>query len=165
MGHKASEPGEDIHEVALLMMYYGSYDNRRFPHCLRALRPEVDEYGMPVYDENGEPAYSVIPLEVCEMNSEGYPIRDSSGKFITRTVQKICWGYRTSTGGIKDSGQMFETSFKIACPKFITDLPQGTLLELKDDTHTWRAIVQKCTSYQWGSDIWYEIPGDNEKVQ
>lgn len=141
-------------------MYY----NPRFPHKLRGFRESLDENGDPVVDENGDPVLNAIIFKkvVCDVN--GNPTRRSDGSFVTEDVTEMPWGYRTSTGGIKASGLVFETDFKVACPMFITHLEEGMVLELTDYNHTFSAQVQKCTTYNWGTNIWFVNPGNDAEV-
>lgn len=141
------------------MMY-----NPRWPFIFTAYRQALDANGLPVTDENGDPVSSVIPLERVICDSAGNPLKGADGVFRTETVTEMPWGYRTSTGGIKDSGDVFQLDFKISCPKFVTHLPEGTILKLTDDDHTFHAVVKKKTSYNWGSNIWIDELGNDGKV-
>ena len=141
-------------------MYY----NPRFPHTLRGYRESLDANGDPVVDEKGDPVLVAIVFKkvVCDVN--GNPTFHADGSFVTEDVTVMPWGYRTSTGGIKASGEVFETDFKVACPMFITPLEEGLVLELTDYSHTFTAQVQKCTSYNWGTNIWFVNPGNDAEV-
>lgn len=139
-------------------------NNPRWPHTLQCFVPAKDERGNPVFDKEGNAKYGPMTFEKVLYDSRYNPIRGADGKFKTETVTEMPWGYRTSTGGISASGEVIHTDFKISCPMFLTDLPEGTVLRLTDYTHTFEAVVQKCTTYNWGTNIWFKNPGNNGKV-
>ena len=131
--------------------------NPRFPHKLRVLRPALDEYGQPAFDENGDPAFSPLTLERVIMTDGidfGEPTFNADGSYATEQVQEIEWGYRTSTGGFHDSGEVAEANYKIATPLFLNQLYTGDILEMTDYDGTIRMEVLKKTAYNWGANIW-----------
>lgn len=131
-------------------------DNARFPHRFTAYREALDEIGLPVTDAEGRPVREVITLKKCVMDFKGYPKRDSCGRPVTEDVTVMPYGNRTSTGGMKTSGDVMVADYKIACPMFITDLPSGTMLEMTDYNRTFRAKVLKQTTYNWGTNLWVD---------
>lgn len=138
--------------------------NPRWPHSFRAFRAALDENGLPVTDEHGDAVYQEIPLEKVVYDGRWNPTFGADGKFFTETVLDMPWGYRTSTGGIKDSGDVFKTDFKISCPMLLTHLEEGVMLRLTDSTHTFDGVVKKMTTYNWGTNIWFDNPGNNAEV-
>lgn len=131
--------------------------NPRFPHKLRVLRPALDEFGQPAFDANGDPALSPLTLDRVIMTDGiefGEPTFNLDGSFATEQVQEIEWGYRTSTGGFHDSGEVAEANYKIATPLFLNQLYTGDILEMTDYDGTIRMEVLKKTSYNWGANIW-----------
>lgn len=132
--------------------------NPRFPHVLSVLRPTLDEYGQPVMDENGDPTYTKLTLKKVVMTDDdadnGDPTFNSDGSFATEDVTEIEWGYRTSTGGFHDSGEVAEANYKIATKMFLNPLYTGDVLEMTDFDGTTRMEVLKKTTYNWGSNIW-----------
>lgn len=139
--------------------------NPRWPHTLSAYRERLDSNGMPVTDEEGNPILDRITFERVITDTRGNPTFHSDGTFATEKVTKINWGYRTPTGGIKDAGAVFKTDFKISCQMFVTPLEEGIVLTLKDYTHTFNAVVKKCTTYNWGTNIWFDDPGNDGEPQ
>lgn len=138
--------------------------NPRWPHTLTAYRETLDTDGIPVTDEDGNPTASVIIFDVVQYSSGYDPIRNSFGRFVTRKTANLPWGYRTSTGGIRDAGDVFKADYKISCPMIMTPLEEGVRLKLTDYTHTFYGVVKKCTTYNWGSDIWFDNPGNDGNV-
>lgn len=132
--------------------------NPRFPHTLRVLRPALDEYGQPAFDENGDPSFSTLVLKKVVMTDDeadnGDPTFDYKGDFATVDVEQVRWGYRTSTGGFHDSGEVAEANYKIATEMFITPLYTGDVVEMTDYDGTVRMEVLKKTTYNWGTNIW-----------
>lgn len=131
--------------------------NPRFPHKLRVLRPALDEYGQPTFDENGDPAFHTLVLDRVVMTGGiefGEPTFNYDGSYKTESVEEIEWGYRTSTGGFHDSGEVAEANYKIATPLFLNPLYTGDVLEMTDYDGTLRMEVLKKTSYNWGANIW-----------
>ena len=72
------------------------------------------------------------------------------------SVDVMPWGYRTSTGGLKTAGEVIVADYKVSCPMLLTELVTGTVLEMTDYTHTFRAKVLKMTTYNWGTNIWLD---------
>lgn len=130
--------------------------NPRWPHTLTILGESLDTNGLPVTDDNGDPVENVLPVERICYDSAWNPLRSADGSFKTETVSSVPWGYRTSTGGIKASGEVIVADYKISCPMLLTDIPTGTLLSLTDSTHTFRATVLKATTYNWGTNLWID---------
>lgn len=128
--------------------------NPRFPHTLRYLVPLHDEDGLPMFDDEGDVQYASVPLLKVRMDSDDNPLLDEDGEFITDEVEELEWGYRTSTGGFRDSGKVAEADYKIATPMFTTPLATGDILEMTDYDRTYRMEVLKKTTYNWGSNIW-----------
>lgn len=128
--------------------------NPRFPHRFKALIPVHDGNGEPAFDEDGNVEYDVMQLQKVVMDSDDNPILDEDGNLKTELVDEMEWGYRTSTGGFRDSGEVAEADFKIATPMFTTPLNTGDILEMIDYDRTWRMEVLKKTTYNWGTNIW-----------
>lgn len=133
--------------------------NPRWPHTLSVFVSQLDERGFPVTDENGDPTLEKMTITRVRYDSKWNPVRTSGG-FATEEVTELPWGYRTSTGGIKDSGDVFAADYKISCPMMITHLAEGTLVTLTDYDNTFTAIVKKQTTYNWGTNIWLDAPGN-----
>lgn len=131
--------------------------NPRFPHTLVLLRPVVDSYGDPVYDEEGDPTYQAVSIErVVYEDEECYnPQYNAFGELVTEMVEELPFGYRTSTGGLKESGEVIVADQKIGLPKIITKINTGDLIRLTDDVRTYYGKVMKAMSYNWGSNIWF----------
>lgn len=138
--------------------------NPRWPHTFSVYRERLDERGRPVTDEAGIPVVDLVPVEKVVYDSRMNPLMGADGRPKTETVTEVPWGYRTSTGGIRASGQMFSTDFKISCPMLLTQLEEGTTLRCTDYTHTFTVVVEKMTTYNWGTNIWYKDPGNNAKL-
>ena len=138
--------------------------NPRWPHTLRCFRASFDERGIPRFDADGKQVMTAFVFKTVVYDSRWNPRFHADGSFVTEDAEILRWGYRTATGGIQDSGQVFHTDFKISCPMFLTPLEEGDVLELTDYTHTFTAVVKKCTTYNWGSNIWLDRPGNDGKV-
>ena len=138
--------------------------NPRWPHTLKCYRASFDERGMPVLDESGNPVMIPFIFKKVVYDSKWNPCFHADGSFFTEDVDELPWGYRTATGGIQDSGAVFHTDFKISHPMFLTPLEEGDVLELTDYTRTFTAVVKKCTTYNWGSNIWLDRPGNDGEV-
>ena len=150
--------------------------NPRWPHTFKVIVESLDANGMPVTDENGRPVIGIpvldgqgkpvvvngvpqmkdMELEKIVYDDMYNPRRKSDGTFITENVTKMPWGYRTSTGGLKTAGEVIVADYKISSPMMLTELPTGTVLELTDYTHTFRAKVLKMTTYNWGTNLWLD---------
>lgn len=138
--------------------------NPRWPHTLVITSQELDSRGRPVTDEEGNPTNTTKEISKVVYDSSWNPHRASDGTFITETVTALPWGYRTSTGGIKDSGDVFKADYKISCPMILTHLAEGTVLTLTDYDHTFPGVVKKQTTYNWGTNIWLDAPGNDGNV-
>lgn len=130
--------------------------NPRWPHTFSVIREALDENGLPVTDENGDPVSSVMPIERVVYDSRWNPIRSADGTYRKETITEVPWGYRTATGGLKTSGEVIVADYKISCPMLLTDIPTGTELTLTDDVLTFRVKVLKMTTYNWGTDLWVD---------
>lgn len=135
--------------------------NPRWPHTFTAFREKLDANGDPVVDKDGNPTLERITFDKVIYDPQWNPTHRPDGSFATEKVTKMPWGYRTSTGGIKDSGAVFKTDFKISCPMFLNSLEEGIVLTLKDYQRTFNAVVKKCTTYNWGTNIWFDDPGND----
>lgn len=138
--------------------------NPRWPHTFTAYREKLDENGLPVTDANGEPVAEAMEIRVVQYGSGYEPLRNSCGCFVTKKTTCIPWGYRTSTGGMRDAGEIFKADYKISCPMLLDNLEEGVRIKLTDYDHTFEAIVKKCTTYNWGTNIWFDEPGNNGRV-
>lgn len=130
--------------------------NPRWPHTFSVLEESLDENGLPVTDANGDPVTTAKSLEKVVYDSEYNPKFSSDGSFQTETVTEMPWGYRTSTGGMRTSGEVIVADYKISCPMFITDLPTGTVLTMTEYAKTFRVKVIKMTTYNWGTNLWVD---------
>ena len=137
--------------------------NPRWPHTFTAYRDSLDENGLPVTDETGNPVETPIQIDIVQYDSGFNPVRGVAG-FVTKSSTSVPWGYRTSTGGIKDSGTVFQADYKISCPMLMTTLEEGVRLRLTDYVHSFNAVVKKSTTYNWGTNIWIDHIGNNGKV-
>ena len=138
--------------------------NPRWPHTLTVYSESLDERGRPITDAEGNPVQTPMTLTRVRYDSKWNPIRTVSG-FATEEVTELPWGYRTSTGGIKDSGEVFAADYKISTPMMITHLPEGTIVTLTDYDNTFTAVVKKQTTYNWGTNIWLDVPGNRDELQ
>lgn len=162
--------------------------NPRWPHKLYVFESTLDEDGLPRTDENGDEIttryladvlsrrlrdsggnYLTIPggpMQILRVkyDSRFNPTFGADGTFNTETSIEVPWGYRTSTGGIKDSGEVFHTDFKISTPMILTQLEEGMLLLLTDYDHTFIGVVKKMTTYNWGTNIWIDRYGNEGSV-
>lgn len=162
--------------------------NPRWPHKLYVFESTMDDNGLPRTDENGdeittryladammkrltdsEGNYLTVPggpMQISRVIYDGRmnPSFGADGALQTETVFEVPWGYRTSTGGIKDSGEVFHTDFKISTPMLLTQLEEGVLLLLTDYTHTFIGVVKKMTTYNWGTNIWIDRYGNEGTV-
>lgn len=138
--------------------------NPRWPHTLSIFTQSLDERGLPVTDENGDPVNTAMTLQKVVYDSRWNPTRAADGGFRTEDVTELPWGYRTSTGGIRDSGEVFAADYKISTPMIVTHIPEGTLVTLTDYDKTFTAIVKKQTTYNWGTNIWLDAPGNDYEL-
>ena len=157
--------------------------NPRFPHTFQVLRPTVNEYGDPVFDENGDPSYSPIPLYIVEyrrylplwervkddqflVDEDGAYVLTEAGERIivgftigTRlkvfTSDRNVFGYRQQTANAVISGDVIIAEMKMACPMMLQEIRTGDILELTDRDRTFRAKVIKKTNTNFGTNIWY----------
>jgi len=130
--------------------------NVRWPHTFTILKENLDANGLPVTDADGKPVTGDMEVERIVYDPQWNPRRRADGRFVTETITKIPWGYRTSTGGMKTSGEVWVADYKISCPMLLTDLPSGTVLVMTDYVHTFRVKVVKATTYNWGTNLWVD---------
>ena len=130
--------------------------NPRWPYTFIVICESLDENGLPVTDDEGNPVVSEMTLQKVVYDGQMNPRRSVDGLFVTEEVTVMPWGYRTSTGGMRTSGEVIVADYKISCPMFITDLPTGTVLEMTDAVKTFRVKVVKMTTYNWGTNIWVD---------
>lgn len=130
--------------------------NPRWPHTFRVLSESLDSNGLPVTDTEGKPIREPMPLEKAVYDSKWNPTFGSDGNIRTELVTDMPWGYRTATGGLKTAGEVIVADYKVSTPMLLTELPTGTILEMKDYTHTFRAKVLKMTTYNWGTNLWLD---------
>ena len=133
----------------------------------------LDENGLPVTDENGdpvstdtepvesevvedEPSPTIPTVLIAEYDSKWNPRKGADGKIVTKEVSVVPWGYRTSTGGMRTSGEVIVADYKISTPMLLTDIPTGTILSMTDAVKTFRVKVIKMTTYNWGTNIWVD---------
>ena len=130
--------------------------NPRWPHTFRVVVESLDSDGMPVTDANGDPIVGSMQLEKIVYDSGWNPTRNPDGSFVTEMVTDMPWGYRTSTGGLKTAGEVIVADYKVSTPMMLTELPTGTILQMTDYTHTFRAKLLKMTTYNWGTNMWLD---------
>ena len=130
--------------------------NPRWPHTFRVVFEPLDSDGMPVTDANGDPIVGSMQLEKIVYDSGWNPTRNPDGSFVTEMVTDMPWGYRTATGGLKASGEVIVADYKVSTPMMLTELPTGTILQMTDYTHTFRAKLLKMTTYNWGTNMWLD---------
>lgn len=130
--------------------------NPRWPHTFRVVQESLDVNGLPVTDENGRPVTSTMWVSRVEYDGNYNPLRNTDGTFVTKEVDEMPWGYRTSTGGLKTAGEVIVADYKISAPMMLTELPTGTVLEMTDYTHTFRVKILKMTTYNWGTNLWVD---------
>lgn len=130
--------------------------NPRWPHTFRVVVESLDQNGIPVTDANGDPVVGGMQLEKIVYDSAWNPRRSPDGSFVTEMVTDMPWGYRTSTGGLKTAGEVIVADYKVSSPMLLTELPTGTVLEMTDYTHTFRAKLLKMTTYNWGTNLWLD---------
>lgn len=127
--------------------------NPRFPHKLVVKRVRFAN-GQPVIDGDGNPIYDTVRLTLVEMYDEE-PVRDLDGNFVTYEDDCVNYGYRTNSSNTQTMGDAMMTTFKIACPMFLTEIQAEDILELTDYDRTYRGRVIKKTTYNLGTNIWY----------
>lgn len=130
-------------------------ENPRFPYSFRVLLHETDAYGEPVTDGEGRPVEQHMDVELVEYGPDGSPVRDG-GSPVTYTAESVPFGYRTSTGGYRISGEVIACDYKIATPMMLTEIAPETVIEATDLTRTYRAKVIKATTYNWGTNLWID---------
>lgn len=130
--------------------------NPRWPHTFRVVVEPLDSDGMPVTDANGDPIVGSMQLEKIVYDSGWNPTRNPDGSFVTEMVTDMPWGYRTATGGLKASGEVIVADYKVSTPMMLNELPTGTILQMTDYTHTFRAKLLKMTTYNWGTNMWLD---------
>lgn len=130
--------------------------NPRWPHTFRVVVESLDANGLPVTDANGDPVVGSMQLEKIVYDSAWNPTRNPDGSFVTEMVTDMPWGYRTSTGGLHTSGDVIVADYKVSVPMMLTELPSGTILQMTDYTHTFRAKLLKMTTYNWGTNMWLD---------
>lgn len=130
--------------------------NPRWPHTFRILEEHLDENGLPVTNSEGKPITTEKEIFVAVYDPQWNPIRNSDGTFQANAMEDIPWGYRTSTGGMRTSGEVWVADYKISCPMLLTDIPSGTVLIMSDYTRTFRVKVVKMTTYNWGTNLWVD---------
>lgn len=141
-----------------MSQYYNPRWSSRF--CVRG--SSLDASGLPVTDEDGNPVLATVSLERVICDRHGNPTFDSAGELVTETVDEMPCSYRTSTGGIKDSGDVFQSDFKMSCPMMKTHLEEGTIIVVTDKTNQFTAVVKKMTTYNWGTNIWIDRYGNEQ---
>lgn len=130
--------------------------NPRWPHTFHVVAESLDENGLPVTDEYGNPTTGTKTLTRIVYGSGYDPLRRPDGSFVTEDVTDMPWGYRTATGGLKTAGEVIVADYKVSCPMLLTELETGTILEMTDYTRTFRAVILKMTTYNWGTNIWLD---------
>lgn len=130
--------------------------NPRWPHTFTVLDERLDENGLPITDAQGNPVTGSKQIEKILYDPQWNPRRNPDGTFVTEYVTEVPWGYRTSTGGMKTSGEVWVADYKMSCPMLLTDLPSGTVLIMTDYVHTFRVKVVKMTTYNWGTNLWID---------
>lgn len=130
--------------------------NPRWPHTFRVEVESLDENGLPVTDADGEPVVGSMQIEKIVYDSGWNPTRNPDGTFVTEMVTDMPWGYRTATGGLKTAGEVIVADYKVSTPMMLTELETGTVLQMTDYTHTFRAKILKMTTYNWGTNIWLD---------
>lgn len=130
--------------------------NPRWPHTFTVLAESLDEDGLPVTDAEGKPITGSKPIERIVYDPQWNPRKSPDGRFLTEYVDEVPWGYRTATGGMKTSGEVWVADYKISCPMLLTEIPSGTILIMTDYTHTFRVKVVKMTTYNWGTNLWVD---------
>lgn len=128
--------------------------NPRWPYTFSVVGESLDENGLPVVDEYGNPTTTTPTIQKIVYDGRWNPRRNPDGSFMTEEVTVVHWGYRTSTGGLKTSGEVIVADYKISCPMLLTNLPAGTILMMTDSVKTFRVKVVKMTTYNWGTNIW-----------
>lgn len=115
------------------MMYEGTEENPRFPHSLRVLRARLDEYGVPVTDDEGNPVMDVV-------------------------LKEVRFGTRDNSRNTTTSGEVVKADKKIACPRIEIEIKTGDTLELTESTRSYRGTVVKAEIWNpaFGTNIWFD---------
>lgn len=127
--------------------------NPRFPHTLRVKRARVLN-GIPVTDVNGNVVYDYVALTCVEM-IDSEPVRNADGSFVTFSSTGVNYGYRTSSRSSQTMNDVVVSDFQIACPMFLTEIMTEDILELTDYERTYTGRVVKKTTFNLGTNIWY----------
>lgn len=122
--------------------------NPRFPHRLRVWQ----EVGT---DDEGNPIRELVMLKKVVV-IDGMPQKKEDGEFAYDLVDSIEFGYRTINKNTQTAGDVEVADFKIATPLFITPMESGYLLEVTDYDRTYWADVVKKTSFNLGTNIWFD---------
>lgn len=130
--------------------------NPRWPYTFTIVGESLDLNGLPVTDDEGNPVETSLSVERVVYDSGYNPRFRSGGQPVTETITEVPWGYRTSTGGMKTSGEVIVADYKISCPMLLTDIPTGTVLIMRDMVHSFRVKVIKMTTYNWGTNLWVD---------
>ena len=128
--------------------------NPRFPHRLRVWRNRMDDFGLPVTDENGDPERFIVMLHKVQM-MDGRPVTAMDGAYETEEVEWIEFGYRKSSKSTRDTDDVQVSDFMISLPLFITYLTPGDILEIEDYDRRYEGQVLKKQSFNLGSNIWF----------
>lgn len=130
--------------------------NPRWPHTFVIIGESLDTNGLPVVNEYGDPVVTTVSVKRILYDGKWNPRYNAAGQFQTEEITAVPWGYRTATGGIKESGEVIVADYKISCPMLLTEIPTGTCLIMTDYTHSFRVKVVKQTTYNWGTNIWVD---------
>lgn len=103
--------------------------NARFPHYCRIYREPVGTDGLPQTDELGNRCFKLIFESQC--------------------------GYRDATRGIRQ-GEVTVAQYKIGLPWFDVEIKENDRIEMKDYTRTFYGQVVKASTYNFGSNIWFD---------
>lgn len=127
--------------------------NPRFPHTLRVWRIRKNDYGEPATDDNGNPLYDAVALEMVIM-TDGIPTEKPEGGFETETVYSLPFGYRTQGKNTRDTADVEVSDYKLSTPMFLTPLDSSDVIELEDYDRKFACEVVKKTTFNLGSNIW-----------
>lgn len=128
--------------------------NPRFPYHLTVLRPAEDEYGSPLFDDEGNVVFSGVTFKVAEY-ANGMPKR-IKGVLQCYETSEIPFGYRQQTANALTSGDVIVTKMKIACPLILGEMKAGDILRLTDSDRTFDVAVVKKVNTNFGTNIWYD---------
>lgn len=129
--------------------------NPQYPHTLRVLRSGLDLNGEPIVDDEGNPVEQVVSLKKVVMNGH-QPTFDANGKFVTEDVDSIRFGYRQSSMNTRAAGKVIVSDYKISCQMFITPLNPGDIIEITDYEKTFRGVVVKKDTFNFGTLLWFD---------